>query len=300
MIKVQIFNIQKFSIHDGPGIRTTVFLKGCPLNCMWCHNPESINKNIDILYDKEKCTLCGECIKKCKRGALKIIDEAVITDLSKCMFCGECAFYCINNARELVGKEYTIDELIQEVKKDMSFYEESGGGVTLSGGEPLLQIEAVLKILKKLKNIGIHTAIDTSGYIPFENMLKIIDYTDVFLYDLKIIGDDKHKKYIGVSNALILDNLKKLSNLDANINLRMPIIEGINADLEDITKAIEFIKQVKIKDINILPYHDIAKHKYKKLGRNYREDIMKVPTDKKIQIIKNMFEKEGYNVKIGG
>lgn len=300
MIKAEIFNIQKFSIYDGPGIRTAIFFKGCPLNCMWCHNPESINKHVDLLYDKEKCTLCGECIKRCSRDALKMKDGTIITNLYKCTYCGECVFYCINNAREIVGKEYTIEKLIEEVKKDMTFYEESGGGVTLSGGEPLIQIEAVEEILKKLKKIGIHTAVDTSGYVSFKHIKRILDYTDVFLYDLKTIDNDKHKEFIGVPNTLILDNLKKLSELDVKINLRMPIIEGINGDFEDITKTIEYIKQLKIKKINILPYHDIAKHKYRKLGRAYKEDLMKVPSNEKMQKIKSMFEKEGYKVKIGG
>lgn len=300
MNKVKIFNIQKFSIHDGPGIRTTIFFKGCPLKCKWCHNPEGIDLDFNITYDVDKCTLCGQCLNYCSTKALTKQYNKIITDFTRCNYCGNCAFYCINDAREIVGKDYTIDELVKESKKDIIFYEESGGGVTLSGGEPLLQIDGVLLLLKKLKQIGIHTAVDTSGYIPYSNIEKTINYTDLFLYDIKAIDDEKHKKYTGVSNKLILENLVKLSNANANINIRMPIIEGINASKDDILKTLEFLKTININKINILPYHDIAKHKYKKLNLEYRDDIMKIPTNEKMNEIKNILEKYGYDVRIGG
>lgn len=290
-MKAKIFNIQRFSIHDGPGIRTTIFFKGCPLKCLWCHNPESMNMQKDILYDVEKCTSCGQCISKCPNSALSFIDNKIMTDIQKCYFCGNCDYYCVNGAREIVGQDYTIEEVIKEARKDIAFFEESNGGITLSGGEPLLQIEFVEELLKKLKKIGLHTAVDTSGYVPFENIERIVNYTDLFLYDIKSIDDDKHLKYTGVSNKLILENLKKISEIHNNINLRLPIIEGINADINEIKKVNSFINSLNIRDITILPYHDIAKHKYKKLGKMYNEELMRVPSEEKIKKIEDILKR---------
>lgn len=300
MIKANIFNIQKFSVHDGPGIRTTVFLKGCPLKCMWCHNPESQKINKQMLYDRDKCILCGTCVKVCPQKAIKIENNMLTTDEDICNHCGLCEIYCIPGARQVAGKEYTVDEILKEALKDKIFYEQSNGGVTVSGGEPLIQIDFVEELLKKLKKENIHTAVDTCGAVNFENLKIVSPYTDVFLYDIKLMDDEKHKAFTGMSNKLILDNLKKLSQIHENINIRMPIIEGVNADEQHITDTIEFIKNLNIKNVNLLPYHDIAKHKYKKLHIIYEDEKMSKPSDDKMQKFKKMFEKEGYKVKIGG
>jgi len=300
MIKANIFNIQKFSVHDGPGIRTTVFFKGCPLKCIWCHNPESQNRSRQILYDKDKCTLCKTCISVCPEKAIKIENNKLITDPEKCNYCGKCEIYCIAGARQIVGKEYTLDELMTEVLKDKVFYEQSNGGVTVSGGEPLLHEDFLFEFFKKLKNENIHTAVDTCGAVKFETIEKISKYTDIFLYDIKLMDDEKHIKFTGTSNKLILDNLKKLSLIHNNINLRMPIIEGVNSNEEDILKTIDFIEGLNISKINLLAYHDIAKHKYRKLDIEYQDEKMAKPSDEKLLIFKNMFEKKGYEVKIGG
>lgn len=300
MITAKIFNIQKFSIHDGPGIRTTVFFKGCPLRCLWCHNPESQQTEKEMLYDREKCVLCGNCVRVCTEGAVKIENNSVTTDMDKCSGCGKCVTYCIPGARQIAGREYTVHEVLNEVIKDIVFYDKSKGGVTLSGGEPLIHIDFVEELLRNLKERSIHTAVDTSGAVSFENLKRAAAYTDVFLYDIKLMDDEKHAEYIGMSNKLILDNLKRLSQIHININLRMPIIEGINADEDHIEQTIEFIEGLNIQKVNLLPYHDIARHKYKKLGLDYMDDRMSKPSDEKMNRFKEMFEKKGYKVKIGG
>jgi pyruvate formate lyase activating enzyme len=299
IMKASIFNIQKFSIHDGPGIRTTVFFKGCPLQCIWCHNPESQNSGKEILYDKNKCTLCGSCIKICQNNAIEIKDNDLEMNMDKCTFCGDCTVSCINSARQIAGKEYTMDQVMKEVLKDRVFYKNSKGGVTLSGGEPLIYAAFVEELLMKLKKENIHTAVDTCGAVDFKVLERISEYTDLFLYDIKSTDEEKHILYTGVSNKNIIENLIKLSKIHNNINLRLPIIEGINADENHIFEILKLIKNTNIKKINLLPYHDIAMHKYEKLGRKYYE-YMKRPADEKLKRYKGIFEKEGYRVKIGG
>ncbi|WP_313340312.1 trans-4-hydroxy-L-proline dehydratase activase [Sedimentibacter sp.] len=300
MSTATIFNIQKFSIHDGPGIRTTVFFKGCPLKCLWCHNPESQENKKQILYDTEKCVLCGTCVKVCPQDAIKIENNVLTTDMDKCDFCGLCEIYCIQEARQVVGKDYNVGEILKEVLKDRIFYEKSNGGVTVSGGEPLMYVDFIEELFKKLKEENIHTAVDTSGAVNFKNLERIAEYTDLFLYDIKLMDDEKHNEYIKASNKTILENLKKLSKIHNNINIRLPIVEGVNADIAHIEKTIDFIKDLNIKKVNLLPYHDIAKHKYKKLGIDYEEEKMSKPSEEKMQCFVSMFESKGYEVKIGG
>lgn len=300
MSTATIFNIQKFSIHDGPGIRTTVFFKGCPLKCLWCHNPESQESRMQILYDVEKCILCGTCVKVCPHNAIKIEKKVLTTDMDKCDFCGLCEVYCIQEARNIVGKDYTVEEVLKEVLKDRVFYEKSNGGVTVSGGEPLIHIDFIENLFRKLKEENIHTAVDTCGAVNFESIERIAKYTDLFLYDIKLMDDEKHKKFIGTSNKIILDNLINLSKIHNNINIRMPIIEGVNADEHHIEETISFIENLNIQKINLLPYHDIAKHKYRKLDITYESEKMSKPSDEKMQYFKSISENEGYEVKIGG
>lgn len=320
-----IFNIQRFSLHDGPGIRTTVFFKSCPLRCKWCHNPEGLSNKIEILYNRDKCGLCGECIKRCPKSAIHIKDGVIVTDMEKCSLCGECTYYCVNGSREIAGKKYSVDELMNAILKDRVFYEESGGGITLSGGEPVVQIDFIEELLIKLKLENIHTAVDTSGIMTFECYERIHKYVDLFLYDIKLVDEDKHRNFTGLSNDIIINNLKKLSDLykikakeksDTNIttnnlnskkinsqtgiNIRLPIIEGVNAEDAHIDKLIELIKDLGIKDINLLPYHNISEHKYKKLNMKYEGSNMSVPSDEKMLRFKTRLEREGYIVKIGG
>ncbi len=255
MPKAMIFDIQRNSFVDGPGIRTTVFFKGCNLRCKWCHNPESQSFEKQMLFYKDKCTGCGKCREVCPNH------------LQSCDFCGKCELYCPAEARKICGREYTSDEVLAEVIKDKAFYDNSGGGVTFSGGECMLQLDFLREILEKCKSAGIHTAVDTAGNVPWESFEKILPFTDLFLYDIKAFGAELHRKGTGVSNELILENLKNLSGR-ADIIVRIPVIGGYNDNDEEIRQIADFLKQIKIIKAELLPYHAMGEHKYTALGRN--------------------------------
>ena len=300
-----IFNIQKFSTHDGDGVRTTIFFKGCPLHCMWCHNPESQHYYKELIFHQHKCTACGRCVAKCKQGANSIVDGKIVFDRSKCTACGVCTDWCITEARELAGKEYTVDALVKEAMKDKIFYEQSGGGVTLSGGEVMASqhMDYVEEVCRRLHENGVSIFIDTSGYTDYKNLKRILPYVDVFLYDIKVMDSEDHKKYIGVDNSLILENLKKLSDEGAGLYIRLPIIQQVNATDEHIESVIHFLKENNIhaRQVNLLPYHDIGKGKYASLDMEYHEDEMSVPVSELMEHFKSMFEEQGFNkVNIGG
>lgn len=264
-MKGTIFDIERNSFVDGPGIRTTVFFKGCNLSCAWCHNPESQSLKKEILFYQNKCIGCGRC------EGLTVNDES---------------FLCFHDAKEICGKEYSVDEVFGEIVKDKAFYENSGGGVTFSGGECMLQIDFLCKILKKCKENGIDTAVDTAGHVSWEYFEKILPYTDLFLYDIKCFDAEKHKQYTGVSNELILENLKKLLESGAKIWIRIPIIPGVNDTEEELQKIREFLDLCGTPEkVELLPYHAMGEHKYEALGR--KKCTFKVPTKEKIEILKN-------------
>lgn len=300
MRKAFIFNIQKFSIHDGPGIRTTIFFKGCPLTCQWCHNPESQSYKKEILIQKERCSVCGECEKHCSSQAIRKVDSKVIYDESKCNYCETCIVRCHNNAREIVGKEYTVDDVMKEIEKDKAFYEQSGGGVTLSGGEVMTQIDFVEELVKACKEQGISVVIDTCGYAPSEYFLRIMKDIDIFLYDIKLMDSEAHEFYTGKDNALILENLRLLSSEGATIQLRLPLIEGINTSDEDIQKIIEFISSLTVHSVNLLPYHPMGQGKYTKMNIEYPLETLIRPSDVRLEDIQARFRQENYKVQIGG
>lgn len=300
-MKGNIFNIQKYSIHDGPGIRTTVFFKGCPLKCQWCHNPESQNFNKEVMFFKDKCIECGFCLKVCKNNALYFEENSIKINTDKCNICGDCCEECPTTARSMVGEEKSCDDVLKEILKDKIFYDESGGGVTFSGGEPLSQGEFLKTLLIKCKNKGINTTVDTSGFGDKELIEDIATYVDLFLYDLKIIDNEKHKKYIGVSNEIILNNLKALKNLNKRVFIRIPIIPTINDGNKDIDDFITTLKNIGVfEQINLLPYHNISSEKYRRLNKKYELTNINVPSDEKMEEIKKIFENEGFKVKIGG
>jgi pyruvate formate lyase activating enzyme len=295
-----IFNIQKYSIHDGPGIRTTVFLKGCPLSCWWCQNPESQLSGQEMIFWGDRCIGCGVCSTICLFDAIQIKNGIPITEKEKCILCGKCIEKCPALAREMIGEKLTIEEVIKEIEKDLVFYEESGGGVTFSGGEPLKQPEFLEELLNGCREKKIHTAVDTSGYISWEILDKISPKVDLFLYDLKIMDSKKHQKYTGVSNEIILENLKKLSSVHHNIFVRFPVIPGINDDYQNIKETGEFLSSLKITQVNLLPYHYIGIDKYKRLGRTYKLITTQPPLEEKLSEISGILRKFNLNVKLRG
>lgn len=300
----RITDIQKYSIHDGNGIRTTVFFKGCPLSCEWCHNPETQNYDPDLQYDREKCTGCGTCVRACPHDAIELKDGKVETDKTKCTLCGRCAEVCLNGLREVVGQEYSVNELMKILKKDEMFYEESGGGVTLSGGEVMtMDMDYITELVKKLHHEGISVIIDTCGQAPYENFERIMPYVDVFLYDIKIMDNEKHKKYIGADNTTIYDNLRRLAKDGAKIYIRIPTIKEVNGNEEDMRQAIDFLKDNDIHPlrVNLLPYHNTGSSKYPKLSREYKGENLHAPSKEEMQSFVNMFTEAGYqDVQIGG
>ena len=301
-----VYNIQGYSIHDGPGIRTTVFMKGCPLNCKWCANPESINDFPEILYNKEKCVKCYRCVEICPHGAVTFPGkgEFISIDREICKDCLEhtCVKECYQGALEIAGSYMTTEELLKEVGKDLIFYRNSGGGVTLSGGDPTAQPEFALQIFKGCKKKGIHTALDTCGYVPWEILKDILEYTDLLLYDIKHMDPDIHTDMTGVSNELILQNLEAVfSAAKVPTNIRVPVIPGYNNSKENIKATARFVKELGANKVNILPYHRLGMGKYARLGRKYPlEENIQPPGNTEMEEIKNIIETYGLGCSIGG
>lgn len=303
MEKPLITAIQKYSIHDGRGIRTTIFFKGCPLSCIWCHNPETQSFSKQLLLNSEKCTGCGNCIKACPEEAISLKDGIAVND-PNCMQCGSCIEYCLQNIRELTGKYYSVDNLIREIEKDKVFYEQSDGGVTLSGGEVLAQdMDYIEELLIKLYRKGYKVNVDTSGFAPFAVIERILPWVDTFLYDIKIMDPILHEKYTGTDNALILRNLKLLSQKKASLWIRIPVIEGVNASVSNMEQIALFLKkeQIAMKQVNLLPYHNTGSSKYKRLGKNYTGVNFSTPGNIEMEGFQSIFQQYGLsNIIIGG
>ena len=297
-----IFDIRRYSINDGPGIRTTIFMKGCPLKCKWCHNPESQSPEVQKLYTASKCIGAQDCIEVCPEDALTLTPQGIITDGEKCTLCGLCAEACPTKAIEMSGKLYSAEELLTIIEKERVHIDQSGGGVTFSGGEPLMQPEFLIKMLDACGEKGLHRAVDTCGFAPTEILLKVAMRTDLFLFDLKLMNPEKHKQWTGVSNQLILKNLKLLAESGANINIRIPFIKNVNTDEDEVIKMAEFVAGLPGEKpmVNLLPYHNIASGKYQKLKMEYNADDMDEPSEKEIQRATEIFNAFHLEVEIGG
>lgn len=299
-----ITDIQKYSIHDGDGIRTTVFFKGCRLRCVWCHNPETQSYKKELLFTQEKCTGCGSCLSACPNGAIVLRDGRAVTDRSKCTACGECVDYCFLNNREIAGREYSVSELVRELKKDEMFYEQSGGGVTLSGGEVMTaDMDYVEALVRQLHRNGISVTIDTCGQAPYENFERILPYVDTFLYDIKTMDNEVHKEYMGAGNELILMNLEKLNKAGARIYIRIPTIREVNGSDEAMQSIITYLqeKNIHAAQVNLLPYHNTGSGKYEKAGMCYKGTDLHAPDQEEMEHFVEMFRQAGFQrVKIGG
>ena len=296
-----VFDIKKFSIHDGPGIRTTVFLKGCGLRCWWCHNPESQHPQPELLLRSNLCIVCGACVGECPQGAIAWNSHSYITDRDRCTRCGECISACYADAREIVGQDMTVDQVMAEIMRDAPFYDESGGGVTFSGGEPLIQSDFLLSLLKACKALELHTVVDTCGYVPVQSLDKVREFVDLFLYDLKLMDAERHRQVTGASNLLVLDNLHHLATCGHRIIIRIPIIPHINDDEDNIRQTAEFIRTLPaVERVDILPYHQIGSDKYDRLARNNPMPATSPPAETHMAEIKANLESFGLKVKIGG
>ncbi len=302
MAKGIIFDIKRYAIHDGPGIRTTVFLKGCSLRCQWCHNPEGIESKPEIVLRSARCSKeCRECIPVCLQGAISKERNFIKIDQTKCDLCRKCEDVCVYEALEIVGREITVQEVMEEIEKDRIFFDESGGGITFSGGEPLIQLGFLEAVLKEIGKKNIHVTLDTSGYVSSEDMDRISDKVDLFLYDLKIMDNEKHEKYTGVSNKPILENLRNLTDQGNSVAVRIPLISGINDDNQSIHMFVDFLQGLKsIKQINILSYHRGGCEKYKRLRKEESPITFQSPSDERTEDIKKIFTDSGFSVKKGG
>ncbi|HEX5643759.1 MAG TPA: glycyl-radical enzyme activating protein [Thermoleophilia bacterium] len=259
----RVFDVQRFSLHDGPGIRTVVFLKGCPLRCAWCANPESQRAAPEIAWFENLCALCGRCVEACPHGVVCIDEGRVRTDRRLCAACGACAAACSRGARRLLGRESTVDEVMAEVRRDAPFFRRSGGGVTFSGGEPLSQPEFLVECLRRCRRWGYHTAVETCGQARWEDVAAVAESADLFLYDLKQVDTARHEELTGAGNELILANLERLLGLGAAVTVRVPVIPGANDDRESLAALADFVAcHPGVRSVELLPYHPLGAHKY--------------------------------------
>ncbi len=297
-----IFDIKKFAVHDGPGIRTTVFMKGCPLRCAWCHNPESWEREPEILFYEQRCIGCEKCFEACPSGALRIEDGKRVYDRDRCRQCYACVQVCYAEATIKCGREVTVQDVMAEVEKDRPFYEHSGGGMTVSGGEPMMQEAFVFSLMKQAKETGIHTALDTSGFVRWEVLERFQEVTDLFLYDLKLVDEARHRACTGVSNQRILDNLKKLSRAGASLMIRMPIVPGYTDEEADIEAAGRFLSSLdgdRIR-VRLLPYHRLAESKYERLEGVYPLKEVPAPPKERMERLRELLSGYGLDASVGG
>ncbi len=300
-LSANIFAIKRYALHDGPNIRITIFFKGCPLACLWCHNPEGIDFVSKVLFLADKCVDCGECVGHCPEKALHPTAEGVLRDDDRCTSCATCVDVCPALAHEATGRSMSIAEIVTEIKKELPFFDQSGGGVTCSGGEPLSQPESLLALLQACGQLGIHRAVDTSGFARLETLLEVARYSELFLYDIKHMDSIIHERFTGVANDLILSNLKALGDNGHASRVRIPLIMGVNDNEKNIRATGAFVAGCKgVQGIDILPYHPSATAKYRKLGQAYKGASLAAPAKAHITEITDILRKYVNDVNIGG
>ncbi len=298
-----IFNIQGYCIHDGPGIRTSVFLKGCPLRCLWCQNPESHSFHPELLFAEEKCTGCGKCVQVCPERAIRIQGKASRTDRGLCKNTGLCVEVCPNEARAVIGRQATADAVFKEIAADALFYQESGGGVTLGGGEPLAQPEFAVSILKKCRDAGFHTALDTCGHASWTTAREVLRHVNLVLFDFKHMSSEMHKQYTGVSNELILQNAEKIHHqLSIPMRARVTLIPGFNDSPENLEATARFIadRLSSAIPVHLLPYHRLGEAKWERLGRRNETAAIDTPGEQQLMECRQIFESFGLTTFAGG
>lgn len=295
-----VFDIQRYSIHDGPGIRTLVFLKGCPLRCPWCANPESQLPHAELRFVENLCNGCKLCVEACPVQAIREEKGSVKFDRKICTVCGECATVCPTKAVSIVGEVKTVREILEVLEKDRVFFEGSGGGITLSGGEPLAQPEFAGAIMQASKTKGFHTAIETTGYQQWDLVKSIFMHTDTVLFDIKIMDAVRHEKTVGVSNNLILSNAKKIADMRKQMVIRVPIVPGLNDDFENLDETLAFAERIGVHEVHFLPYHRLGQLKYAQLGRSYEIGSIEPPSVEKMEELVEKVKRRGVILKIGG
>ncbi len=299
MLSGLIANIQRYCLQDGPGIRTTVFMKGCPLDCWWCHNPESRSEEPEVVVVESRCIRCGECVPACPEEIAGPAGEDF--DRDSCRRCGACVESCPTGARQMTGSRMTVEEVMTEILKDRIFHEDSSGGVTFSGGEPLMQPEFLAALLKACRRVGVRTALDTCGFAPRKDLLGSAMLSDLVLYDVKAVDDALHRELTGVSNQSILENLEALSREHPNLWLRVPVIPGVNDSPEEFEAMARLAASLPgVRQVNLLPYHRTGIQKFRRLGREYRLPEVTPPSDEAIAAAVEYFRARGVKAVAGG
>lgn len=299
--KRMVIDITRMTVHNGPGIRTVILFKGCPLRCVWCSTPESQRESPEIAFYPDRCIRCDDCMPICPSGAIHLTGDSLHLDRSLCNSCGNCAGVCYTEALKLLGQEMTVRELVEEVKKDVIIYKHSHGGVTVSGGEPLSNKEFTLELLRSIREEGISIGIDTCGYVPWENIEPVLPYTDFFLWDLKIMDEEKHREYTGVSNRRILENMRLVAERGVPVYIRVPVVPDYNDSEDNIRATCEFARKIpSLVEINLLPLHHLGKARYTSLDREYPIDGIPLIPDGVLQKMKLLVESCGLKCKIIG
>lgn len=294
-----VFNVMHYALHDGPGIRTVVFLKGCPLACQWCHNPESQERSAQLMIMAERCIGCGDCVEACPAGAAVLVD-GVPGATDACTACGACVDVCLARARTMAGGMMSVEGVMSEVMRDRVFFEESGGGVTFSGGEPFAQSAFLRGLLEACTLEGISTAVETSGMVGQGELLNAAGAVGIFLYDIKHMDTAQHRKWTGAGNEMILSNLAALARVHPHITIRFPVIPGVNDGRDNLERMIAMMQGLGLREIDLLPYHRMGTDKYARLGRMYQLVELETPSTEHMDRIRSVFASAGIEAKVGG